>query len=71
LPGEPLPRELEVVGILFPTLLAPLIASALLFWLLDGALARWGFYQTVWHSPLFRVSLFVFVFCGLGLLVYR
>ena len=66
-----MPREMELVGILFPTLLPLLLLGAALFWLLDGALARLGFYQSVWHSPLFRVALFVLLFCALGLLVYR
>jgi hypothetical protein len=66
-----MPRELDFEGILFPTLLAIFIAAAAVYWLLDGLLARAGFYQWVWHASLFRVCLFVGLFSALGLLVYR
>lgn len=66
-----MPRELDFQGILLPTLLPILAATALLFWLLDGVLARRGLYAQVWHPSLFRVCLFACLFAVLGLLVYR
>ena len=65
-----MPRELELGGILFPSLLAIFIGAGLVFWLLDAVLARVGIYRAVWHPSLFRVCLFALLFSGLSLLVY-
>ena len=65
-----MPHELEFQGIFFPTLLPMLVLSAIVYWLLDGVLARSGFYRHVWHASLFRMCLFVCLFGALGLVVY-
>lgn len=65
-----MPRELALAGILFPTLLLVLLISVSLTWLLDGVLARVGFYRHVWRPPLFRLALFVCLFGAGGLLIY-
>ena len=57
-----MPREIELYGVLLPTLLPILIGVAAGYWLLDTVLGRYGFYHQVWHPPLFRMSLFVCMF---------
>lgn len=66
-----MPRELEVLGILFPTLLVAFHLAAIAFWLLDRQLARAGFYRLVWHPSLFRVSLLGVLVGALGLAIYH
>ncbi|WP_243336774.1 DUF1656 domain-containing protein [Anaeromyxobacter soli] len=66
-----MPRELELFGVLFPTLLLVFHVAAITFWLLDRALARTGLYRLVWHPALFRASVLAVLFGGLGLAVYR
>lgn len=63
-------REWQIFGIFFPTLLLLFILAALACWVLDGILARMGFYHLVWHASLFRICLFVCVFSALGLTIY-
>lgn len=65
-----MPRELEIAGVLMPSLLAALVLAAVLYLPLDWALARVGFYRRVWHLHLFRLALFSIIFGGLGLLLY-
>lgn len=65
-----MPRELELFGIAFPSLIPLLLLAGGLSWLLDSALARTGFFQFVWHPALFRISLTILMFCGFGLLLF-
>ncbi|GAB2872584.1 DUF1656 domain-containing protein [Pseudoduganella ginsengisoli] len=62
-----MPRELDVFGILLPTLIPLLLASVVLQGLLDKLLA--GVYRAVWHPALVRLSLLTCIFCGLTLLL--
>ena len=66
-----MPREIELFGLYAPTLLVIFLAAAALQWLLSGLLARLGLFSVLWHPPLFRLSLFVCLFGGAALLVYR
>jgi hypothetical protein len=66
-----MPREIEFLGMLFPTLVPIALIAAALSWLLDGLLARLGVYAWVWHSALFRISTLLLLFSLLGLAVYR
>ncbi|BDG10649.1 DUF1656 domain-containing protein [Anaeromyxobacter paludicola] len=66
-----MPREIELFGLLLPTLLVAFHVAAVAFWLLDRALARAGLYRFVWHPGLFRVSLLTALFGLLGLAIYR
>ncbi|MDT0496724.1 DUF1656 domain-containing protein [Algiphilus sp. W345] len=65
-----MPRELELFGIVFPTLIPLLLLAGGLSWLLDGALARSGFFRNVWHPSLFRISVTVLMFSVFGLLLF-
>ncbi len=65
-----MPREMDVGGILFPSLLPILMVAAALYLLLDWGLARIGFYRRVWHMHLFRLALFSIIFGVLGSLLY-
>jgi hypothetical protein len=66
-----MPRELDILGIYVPSLLVALIAMMPVYWVLDGALARTGFYRWVWHIDLFRMCLFIVLFGMSGLYLYR
>jgi hypothetical protein len=66
-----MPRELDILGIYVPSLLVALIVMMPVYWVLDGVLARTGFYRWVWHIDLFRMCLFIVLFGLLGLYFYR
>ena len=66
-----MPRETELFGFFMPTLLPIFIFAFGLQWLIDSLLARLGFYRLVWHPSLFRFGMFVCLFGGLGLALYR
>jgi len=66
-----MPRELDLLGVYVPSLLAVLLLSVALFWVLDGVIARSGVYRWVWHIDLFRLALFVIMFATLGNCLYR
>ncbi|WP_346837068.1 DUF1656 domain-containing protein [Microbulbifer sp. SAOS-129_SWC] len=63
-----MPRELAVMGVLFPFLLPVFLLSLALLWALDRLLGRYGLYRYIWHPPLFRVAVFFASFGALGLL---
>lgn len=65
-----MPRELDLFGLLMPTLLPLFLLSIALQLALDTVLARIGVYSRVWHPALLRLSLFVCIFGLLGLWVY-
>jgi hypothetical protein len=65
-----MPREILVFDALIPTLLLILIASAVLYALLDQLLRDVDWDRYVWHSALFRFSLFVILFSSIGLWWY-
>ncbi len=60
-------REFDFTGVLVPGALALLVVSAALWSILDQALVRYTVYRRVWHPPLFRLGLFLIVFCALAL----
>lgn len=66
-----MPVEFDLFGFLAPVLLIVLVVSALVFIALDLLLARVGAYRFAWHPGLFRVALFVILFCGAALVVHR
>ncbi len=60
-------REFDFTGVLVPGALALLVASAAFWAILDQVLVRYAVYRRVWHPPLFRLSLFLILFCVLAL----
>ena len=60
-------REFDFTGVLVPGILALLVVSATLWSLVDQVLVRYAVYRRVWHPPLFRLSLFLILFCILAL----
>jgi hypothetical protein len=64
-----MPVEIEFVGFFAPILLPVLVASVVTFAILDLVLARYRVYRFAWHPSLFRVALFMTLFCGAALLV--
>jgi protein AaeX len=65
-----MPREIDVLGIYFPALMAAFLIMLPVFWVIDGLLARTGCYRWVWHIDIFRLSLFLLLFCSLGIRWY-
>ena len=59
--------ELDIAGVLVPSLVLWLVIAYALSALLRALLRRLGFYRLVWHRALFDFALFV---CLLGGIVY-
>jgi Protein of unknown function (DUF1656) len=59
--------ELDIAGVLVPSLLLWLVIAYVLSALLRAQLRRLGFYRLVWHRALFDFAVFV---CLLGGVVY-
>lgn len=64
-----MPSEIAVSGVLVPALLPIFVGCALLMWLIDTLIGRFGLYRYVWHPPLFRLALFACLFAAAGLLL--
>ena len=60
-------REFDFTGVLVPGVLALLVVSVALWSVLDQVLVRYAVYRRVWHPSLFRLSLFLILFCVLAL----
>lgn len=65
-----MPRELEILGLVFPSLIPLLLLALALSWLLDGWMARSGLLGFVWHPALFRISVTLLLFSLFGLLLF-
>lgn len=63
--------EVSFVSLLVPGLLPVFIGCGVAFWIVDRIISRVGLYRHVWHPALFRVSVFVCLFSGTGLLLTR
>ncbi|WP_228276672.1 DUF1656 domain-containing protein [Marinobacter sp. JSM 1782161] len=63
-------RETPMEGLLLPTLMLVFVGALALAWGLDVGLRRFGAYEVIWHPALFRVSLFLALFCAMALLIY-
>jgi hypothetical protein len=59
--------EIDIFGVLVPSLLFWLVVAYGLLALLRAGLARVGFYRVVWHRALFDLAVFV---CFVGGAVY-
>jgi hypothetical protein len=59
--------EIDIFGVMVPSLLFWLVVAYGLLALLRAGLERTGFYRAVWHRALFDLAVFV---CLLGGLVY-
>jgi Protein of unknown function (DUF1656) len=59
--------EIDIAGVLVPSLLLWLVIAYALSALLRAQLRRLGFYRLVWHRALFDFAVFV---CLLGGIVY-
>jgi hypothetical protein len=66
-----MPRDIEIRGLYVPTLLLLFVIAAALQWGIDSLLGRLGWFGSIWHPPLFRLALFVCLFAGTALAVYR
>lgn len=66
-----MPVEIDIFGFYAPILLVVLVASVVIFVVLDLLLARIGTYRFAWHPSLFRVALFLMLFCGAALIFHR
>ncbi len=66
-----MPREIPLFDALVPTLFLVFLVSIVLQTVLDRVMGRCGVYRYVWHPPLFRLSVFICIFCVCGLLALR
>ena len=64
-------REFAIFGALAPSVLFYLLASVLLFLVIDRIAWPLGSYRLVWHPPLVRLALFACLFSGLVLFTGR
>lgn len=64
------PREVELFGALVPALVPVFLVAGLAMLILDRFFAMGGFYRRLGYPALFRVSLFVCLFSGTGLIIY-
>ena len=65
-----MPREIALGDAFAPSLVVAFVLSLALFWLLDRVFGRLSLFHRVWHPPLFRLALFVCVFCSTALLLF-
>ncbi len=66
-----MPRESFILGMSMPSLVPLFFICLVLLWLLDRHLfVPRGVYRKVAHPPLFRITVFVLLFCCAGLIVY-
>lgn len=66
-----MPREIALLDALVPALFLAFLCSVVLQMLLDRIFGVCGVYRHVWHPPLFRLSFFICIFSGCGLLILR
>jgi protein AaeX len=66
-----MPVEIDILGFFAPVLLPVFAGCVVIFVVLDLLLARTGLYRVAWHPGLFRLALFVVLFCGVALLVQK
>jgi protein AaeX len=66
-----MPVEIDILGFFAPILLLVFVGCIGVFVVLDLLLARIGIYRLAWHPGLFRLALFVVLFCGVALVVQK
>ena len=59
--------EVDVLGAFVPSAVAQLAVCVVIFAIADALLSWMGFYHLFWHAPLARFTLFLLLFCGMGL----
>lgn len=65
-----MPREIDVFGLLMPTLVPLFVVSLLVLWQADKFMHRKRIYEKVALPAFFRLLIFSIIFCAFGLLVY-
>jgi hypothetical protein len=60
--------EIDIYGVYVPNLLALMLATLLLSFVVRRALAWFGAYAFVWHRGLFDIALYIVLLQGLSLL---
>jgi hypothetical protein len=58
-------KEVDLLGVYLPPMLAYLAVTAVLWLVLRHLLRRLGAYRWVWHRPLFDTALFVILLAGI------
>jgi len=59
--------EIDIFGVMLPSLLLWLLVAYGLYWPVRAVFRRTGFYREVWHPALFDLAVYV---CLLGGVVY-
>lgn len=66
-----MPKEIDFLGLLLPAVVPLFFLSVAVLWLVDRQiLLRWRVYRFVAFPALFRICLFVVIFCLAALLIY-
>jgi len=52
-------EEMNIYGVLVPTLLVLLVSAYILKVVISRLLSAVGFYRFIWHPPLFNLALYV------------
>jgi hypothetical protein len=66
-----MPRDINFFGVLLPGILPLFLMTLLLQVAIDSLLNRIGAYRRSWHPALVRVCLFVCIFSGLLIFLYK
>jgi H+/Cl- antiporter ClcA len=66
-----LPREFILFGVQFPTLLPLFLACLAALFLSNALFGVLGFYRRLWHPALARLCIFVAIFGGAIICLYR
>jgi hypothetical protein len=61
--------EVDVLGAFVPGIFVWCVISLALFVAANALFTMLGFFRFVWHPQLVRFSLFVIMFCSIGLLM--
>jgi hypothetical protein len=60
--------EIDLLGAFVPSLAVWFVAALALFVATDALLTAARVYRMFWYTPLVRVALFVYVFCGIAMI---
>ena len=60
--------EIDVLGAFVPALVVWFVAALAIFVATDALLTAARVYRLFWYTPLVRVALFVYFFCGIAMI---
>ncbi len=66
-----MPRDVVLFGFVMPVLVPLFFVCIVVMWRVEHLFRGLNVYSRVMHPALFRLAVFVIIFCSLGLLVYH